>query len=41
MITVEGYYDIVWSEVNLEAIMEELAEFQNRYEITTNTNNPL
>ncbi|XP_052127393.1 dynein axonemal heavy chain 5-like [Frankliniella occidentalis] len=30
MSTVEGYYDIVWAEVNIESIMEELAEFQNR-----------
>lgn len=28
--TVNGYYDILWSEVNIEKINNELLEFQNR-----------
>lgn len=28
--TVNGYYDILWSEVNIAKINNELLEFQNR-----------
>ena len=28
--TVNGYYDILWHEVNIEQIMSELADFQNK-----------
>ena len=28
--TVNGYYDIMWSEINIEKINDELNEFQNR-----------
>ena len=33
METIEGYFDIVWAEVDIEAINAELTEFQNRYAI--------
>lgn len=29
--TVNGYYDILWQDVNIEKINQELLEFQNRY----------
>ena len=29
--TVKGYYDIPWSEVNIEKISGELQDFQNRF----------
>ena len=28
--TVNGYYDLLWVEVNIEKINTELAEFQNK-----------
>lgn len=28
---VDGYYDIVWADVNIEKINAELLEFQNKY----------
>ena len=28
--TVNGYYDMLWTEVNIEKINTELAEFQNK-----------
>lgn len=28
--TVNGYYDIMWTEVDIEKINQELLEFQNR-----------
>lgn len=28
--TVNGYYDMLWSDVNIEKINAELAEFQNK-----------
>ena len=31
--TVDGYYDILWTEVDIEKINNELIEFQNRYSI--------
>ena len=30
--TVNGYYDILWTEVDIEKINSELLDFQNRYE---------
>ncbi len=30
--TVDGYYDILWTEVDIENINNELIDFQNRYE---------
>ena len=30
--TVNGYYEILWTEVNIEKILAELTEFQNKYE---------
>jgi len=27
---IDGYYDIVWSDVNIEKINQELVEFQNK-----------
>ena len=32
--TVKGYYDIPWTEVNIEKISGELSEFQNRYRLS-------
>ena len=29
--TVDGYYDILWTEVDIEKINNELIDFQNRY----------
>jgi len=28
---VDGYYDIVWADVNIEKINTELLEFQNKW----------
>lgn len=30
--TVNGYYDMLWLDVNIEKINSELSEFQNKYE---------
>ena len=30
--TVNGYYEMLWQDVNIEKINSELAEFQNKYE---------
>ena len=32
--TVNGYYDILWSEIKIDNINDELSEFQNRSEHT-------
>lgn len=32
--TVNGYYDLLWVDVNIEKINEELYEFQNRFILT-------
>ena len=29
--TVNGYYDIMWTDVDIEKINQELLEFQNRW----------
>ena len=29
--TIDGYYDILWTDVNIEKINNELIEFQNRF----------
>lgn len=29
--TIDGYYDILWTEVDIEKINNELIDFQNRY----------
>lgn len=29
--TIDGYYDIPWTDVNIEKINNELIDFQNRY----------
>jgi dynein heavy chain len=29
--TIDGYFDIVWSKVDIEQIMNDLIEYQNRY----------
>lgn len=33
--TVHGYYDILWVDVNIEKINNELLEFQNKYVVNT------
>jgi len=30
MRTIDGYYDILWSEIDIESIIAELADFQNK-----------
>lgn len=30
--TVNGYYDILWQDVNIEKINQELLDFQNRWD---------
>ncbi len=35
---VSSYYDILWGEVNIEEINNELLEFQNRYTFRLKTN---
>lgn len=30
MRTIDGYYDIPWSEIDIETIVTELADFQNK-----------
>lgn len=29
---VDGYYDIIWADINIEKINAELTEFQNKYD---------
>lgn len=31
--TIDGYYDILWTDVDIEKINNELIEFQNRYNL--------
>lgn len=31
MAKISGYYDILWTEVDIEAINAELLDFQNKY----------
>jgi dynein heavy chain len=33
--TVNGYYDIMWTDVDIEKINQELLEFQNRYDVAS------
>ena len=31
--TVNGYYDILWMDIDIEKINDELTDFQNRYNL--------
>ena len=31
MVSIDGYFDILWTEVDIEKINNELMDFQNRY----------
>ena len=40
MLSIDGYYDIHWEDVDIDKINNELSDFQNRYETTALTISP-